>query len=392
MLTPACVVGRSRSTRFGYTRVVSVCASGRSNGRVQKPSFDRLDRFVDDRRPTTTSQQRRLLGVERIDDASGYGFVAKTRIEPDTTLVSVPLERIIVGVDDDQQPVPWNVQMVEQLLYRLYNGTADAWMDALPGFVDLPFLYWSAEEVARLGDGHFIEEVQTLAEFVTSAGVREYLSAFDWEDVLWAFSMVHSRSFVCSQGQHLFAPLIDMANHSDDPNATVRLTFDVDRCQGQQALEEIAPPSTSSGERSVFELVTTRDVRPGEQVCISYGSQPNDVLLLYFGFCLPSNRNDAVVFTERDVAGVVGRDAGAGDAAGGRYFVTREGVDPGLAARLPSADAFSALCRRKLDQLRAIDDAIDDAGASSITPRAQAAAFYRGNKIALLNTMLETLS
>ena len=385
--------GASASTsspRVAPSRHITRAFGPRAAGRAQLPDVDRLYKLTND---STT----RHLSVEHIDEHQGYGFVASTYIDQDTTLVSVPLEKIVVGIDTDNANVPWNVQMAAQLLEMLYSGTAEAWMDALPGHVDLPFLYWSADEVAQLADENIIGEIEALAAFVRSDGVRDYLSGYDWKDVLWAFSMVHSRSFLYEQGQHLFAPMIDLANHDSDPNATVRLLFSVDRCQGLQALEEIAPPrpSVSTGDRSVFELVTTSYVQPGEQVCISYGAQPNDVLLLYFGFCLPDNPHDAVTFTDRDVADVV---AGATGDVADRFFVSREGMDPRLSARLPSEASFAELCRRKLDHLRAIDDSFKataptaSTASTASTQRAQTAALYRANKIGLLETVMSLLS
>ena len=245
--------------------------------RQQRPDVDRLCRLVSSAQTQfQTAGTQQLLDLKLIDDDQGWGFVARADIEEGETLVSVPLSETIIGVDDPDMEVPWNVQMARQLLEKLYSGAAEAWMDALPVHVDIPFLYWSDDEVAQLADPGIIEDINTLREFCLSAGVRDHLSEFEWDDVLWAVSMIHSRSFVYAEGKHLLCPLIDMANHADEPNATVNLSFNTDSCQGQEAVDEIAPPthslSPSVGEQSVFKLVATRDVRTDEHVTISYGT------------------------------------------------------------------------------------------------------------------------
>ncbi len=54
---------------------------------------------------------------------------------------------------------------------------------------------------------------------------REVLDAmnYQWPDLQWALSVLHSRCFTMgSPALHLTAPGIDMANHTFTPNATVR--------------------------------------------------------------------------------------------------------------------------------------------------------------------------
>ena len=384
--------GRRRSLPMARNRLMRTCAR-RKNVREQAPDYRRLRGMVgtthDDPSP-----RRQLADIQRIDDDQGWGFVACCDIAESQTLVSVPLSETIMGIDDAGME-PWNVQMVEQLLQRLYGGTAEPWMDALPTHVDLPFLYWDDEDIARLGDPAIIAEIVTLRDFCGSSGVRAYMSGYDWEDVLWGFSLVHSRSFVYSEGKHLFSPLIDMANHDDAPNATVKLTHSPDRCQGQVATDEIAPrpPRPTPASSGVFELFATRDIAAGEQCTISYGAHPNDVLLLYFGFALPSNENDAITVTIEDLQAVEGfTDT---DEAGGddRFIITWQGVDPRLLERVVSPTALAELCRWKLDQFLDIERRESDADLEpGCKDRRRAAACYRRSKIELLQNAVASLS
>ncbi len=46
---------------------------------------------------------------------------------------------------------------------------------------------------------------------------------YEWPDLQWALSVLHSRCFTMgSPALHLTVPGIDMANHTFTPNATVR--------------------------------------------------------------------------------------------------------------------------------------------------------------------------
>lgn len=89
----------------------------------------------------------------------------------------------------------------------------------------------------------------------------------------WALAAVTSRAFRVRGPEYPAAmlPLIDMCNHSFEPNAKIQ--------------------GTSSG---TLAMVTTREVAAGEPILISYGALPNDFLLLDYGFIIPDNPYDTV--------------------------------------------------------------------------------------------------
>ena len=391
------VVLRSRA---GRTR--RVCAG--KGAREQVPDVGRLQRMVshgDDQ----DDQDDHLIDIRRIDDEQGWGFVACCDIDEGQALVSVPLSQTITGLDDPGMALPWSLQMVEQLLVRKYEDSAEPWMDSLPVHVDLPFLYWHDDDIARLGDPAFIREIVSLRAFYRSSDVRAYFSEYDWEDVMWGVAMVHSRSFVYSEGKHLFSPLIDMANHDDVPNACVRLVFSPDLCQGQVATDEIAPPRPivdSAEPCGVFELRATRAIKAGEQVSISYGAQPNDVLLLYFGFALPCNEHDLVTVTLEDLDVVKGfaepsDPSEPSEPGNDRFFITKQGVDPRLLERVASPSALADLCRWKLDQLLDVERKEHEGLApprkeDCEADRRRTASCYRKSKRALLEHAVKSLT
>lgn len=68
--------------------------------------------------------------------------------------------------------------------------------------------------------------------------------------------MLQSRCFFeATAGRHMAVPGVDMANHSYQPNATVRLVHSPAACQGLDALEEVAPVAAAAACPSFFQLV-----------------------------------------------------------------------------------------------------------------------------------------
>ena len=66
-------------------------------------------------------------------------------------------------------------------------------------------------------------------------------------------------------------PLVDMCNHSFQPNAQLR-----------------------AGPGKAVSLVALTALAPGEPVLISYGKLSNGFFLLDYGFTIPGNRHDRI--------------------------------------------------------------------------------------------------
>jgi SET domain len=147
----------------------------------------------------------------------------------------------------------------------------------------------------------------------------------------WACAMVSSRAFclVGKAGLKLvcMVPGHDLANHSHESNIQFRM------------LE-----STSSNEPA-HAIVTTRPVARGEQLCLCYGKEKsNDILLESYGFIVPGNINDRLEL------GASGRWTGFGDVASDTAMLTpllvrcllRLGV--AVAGASPSESAIATIC------------------------------------------------
>jgi SET domain/Rubisco LSMT substrate-binding len=297
-------------TKSSYKARIHVQSSNAASQIIQSQSL--LQWLV-----TTQGASPPDLKVERTfrGEDLGYGLIATQQINPDDTILSVPLSSAITseGASEDE----WSIHMAEKILHAIKHGENTPWLDALPKNINLPWLYWSPEEVAELQDSDTITEaynlrtifdtaVQKLCNENTSNGVVERSNSADVQyrpaEVAYALSLVHSRSFL-SSGIHVWVPGVDLCNHNGNSstgngaNAIVRCIHNPDTCQGAAATEEIAPPQVNSTPRpSVFELVAgEKGISKGEEVTISYGSWPNDVFLLFFGFIPKENDNDSVV-------------------------------------------------------------------------------------------------
>ncbi|KAK9815507.1 hypothetical protein WJX72_004787 [[Myrmecia] bisecta] len=163
----------------------------------------------------------------------------------------------------------------------------------------LPHIQFSDEELHACQDNDTIREALAMraSHQASFQVVKGQLSSMgmDQEDWDWAVAVLHSRCFTEGPAAtHMVVPGVDMANHSLTPNATVRCVHSPDACQGQSAVEDVCEAPEMQPSR--FELlVGDEPIRATEEVTISYGSWPSDVLFLFFGFVPKANPHDAVV-------------------------------------------------------------------------------------------------
>ena len=276
-------------------RIVSYSTRPAQHPLQQKPS-DNFIKWAQAQNALERSDAK--VKLQNFGGNLGWGLVANMDFNPGEEILSIPLEKTIRAADDDGC-LPWSVSMAQKLLNDLYKDDKDrklsSWTAAMPNFVDIPWLHWNEEQIGLLEEPTIIKEVKamkTLRDFAI-----EYLGQYHRDDVVWALSMVYSRTFI-SQGQHVLAPAIDMVNHdSIEPSATVRIVHSPDMCQGMEAQAEIAPilPSKTN---SFFNLLASSDrggIKKGETITISYGNWPNEVFLLYFGWVPEHNPHDNVV-------------------------------------------------------------------------------------------------
>jgi len=288
------------------------------------------------------SESNDKVEIIEMDDDCGYGLVASQNISEGEVILSIPMSLANSAMESEANDLPWNVEMVSNILKRMSNEDSQwaSWIQSMPSSIcDLPWLVWTDSQIQELQEPNIIEDVYAMQQLRDSA--LAYFQEYEEEDVIWAFSMVSSRSFIHNM-LHISVPFIDMANHRFEFNSRVQANFSPNACQGQMAHDEIAPvEDIDHKEQSTFDLVAYEDIEMGSEVTISYGNHPAEVFLLYFGWVPLENPFDQyILFRDEhecvngvlDVLGRSGSDQNLVKFEGGydRLFVTTEGADPRL--------------------------------------------------------------
>lgn len=221
-----------------------------------------------------------------ISAQAGFGLMATTPLQPEHILLTIPMSKCISSSKEE-----YSIYMVDEFLSNMHG--LRPWVSTLPSSVSLPWLYWTDEEIEELQDEDTIVEIYSLREKVLKHPFfQSIVSKYGIDQSLWALSLVHSRSFTYTTGtgtRHIWVPGVDLCNHSlSNPNARVQIVHSSNNCQGRAALEEIAPlDDLQCADESQFQLVVGADGIPaGDEITISYGQcWPNDIYLLFFGWC-----------------------------------------------------------------------------------------------------------
>jgi len=299
---------------------------------------------------------------ERAKTFGTRGVAAVRDLAPGETLLRVPWRLVSESSADADADADgrdaWSTSMGMEILEELYGGDDDGrrtWLMRLPKPAPAtPPLHFDDDELAAIEDDAVEAEARAVREAHERAvdGCSDRLEAIGKtrEDLRWATAVVHSRVFTrrdpsAKRATRLLVPGVDMFNHdSERYNCIVRVVTSPDTCQGAQATDEIAPSMSTStrDEEKYFELVVDPDgetIEAGDELLISYGSFPNDVWLLYFGF-IPrdTNPNDTFALFPEGVDDLV-----------------RHVVDAGFLASVSD------------ERIRALRECLDDDGRRPIT-------------------------
>ena len=258
----------------------------------------------------------------------GWGLVASRDVKRDERLVLLPEKlQLTYGFHDRDATPPWLAALIEQVPEDLWSarlGLALLRERALgPRSLFVPYVnllpavhrglpaFFRPEAVAAMQYPPAVEQVKRRGRFLVSfaagplsaatsggpgageAGARDRHASerdagatspsdaasstdalpFSGLDVSadalgWATACASSRAFRVAGPDHppSMLPLIDVANHSFEPTATVRPAFG----------EGVG--------RGAVELAARRDVAAGEPVTLDYGALTNDHFLLDYGF------------------------------------------------------------------------------------------------------------
>ena len=248
----------------------------------------------------------------------GWGLVASRDVKRDERLVLLPEKlQLTYGFHDRDATPAWLAALIEQVPEDLWSarlGLALLRERALgPRSLFVPYVnllpavhrglpaFFRPEAVAAMQYPPAVEQVKRRGRFLVSfaagplsAGARDRPASerdggattspsdaasstdalpFSGLDVSadalgWATACASSRAFRVAGPDHppSMLPLIDVANHSFEPTATVRPAFG----------EGVG--------RGAVELAARRDVSAGEPVTLDYGALTNDHFLLDYGF------------------------------------------------------------------------------------------------------------
>ena len=232
----------------------------------------------------------------------GYGLSTGRSIAAGDKLIFLPKSAILTynleGGDDhpglvtliNQVPEDlWGAKLGLRLLReRCFGQSSSFWpyISALPsGIHGLPIFY-DGPTLKALQYPYLIDQVLKRCQFLAEFSVK-YLEPAAVEDPStfnsqtpdinafgWSLAAVSSRAFRVYGPRNPagLLPLIDMCNHTFDPNCKVRL---------------------ASGGLGV-DLVAIKPLDAGTPLTLCYGELPNDFLLLDYGFVDPTNPYDAV--------------------------------------------------------------------------------------------------
>lgn len=181
----------------------------------------------------------------------------------------------------------WGAKLALQLIAQRLLGPDSRFspfVSALPrGFPGVP-LFFGREALAAIDYPPVTQQVVKRCRWLSdfSKQVLEGLPGtpedpfggcrVDLNAMGWALAAVSSRAFRTRGPAHPAAmlPLVDMANHSFDPNV------------------EVLPVEGGVG------LFARKKVSAGEPLLLSYGKLSNDFLLMDYGFVVAANPHDAV--------------------------------------------------------------------------------------------------
>ena len=275
-------------------------------------------------------------GVKVEFGARGRGLFAAERIRAGSHILAVPREEwitpdavrrrapssLIRQVNDVDARIGGEGRVAAATLTTLALLAREK--EVLPYMATLPA---DAPDVPSLWTG---ERLKALAGSPAKAGAEQFKAlttavhgalrlAVPCDDFLRLSCLVRSRAIsskASAEDGFTFAlvPGLDLANHSHEPTAF----------------------KTPRG-ADVLQLVTSKDLGPGDEITISYGDLDNGRLLRVYGFAQQKNRHDFVVIAREDLAHYRGGRAPPPEVAGPDVLAIDSPLPPNALARLRAA-------------------------------------------------------
>lgn len=237
-----------------------------------------------------------------------YELVAADNIEAGEQILSMPLSLtlaldptpeqsalpvefadltpIIDAIPKDAAPL-WQLPLALRLLSERVKPTLSFFepcIQLLPVVHPFVPIFFNRDQISQLQYAPLIQQINKRAKLLhslppiiqtqRSKGCDPFnAEQIDASTIGWSLATVTSRAFALHHDlPHLtrrMLPLIDMANHSFDPSASI-----------------------SFGESQRLELTAVKSIQRGEPITLSYGALNNDNLLLNYGFVVDDNPHE----------------------------------------------------------------------------------------------------
>ncbi|KAJ4710065.1 Histone-lysine N-methyltransferase [Melia azedarach] len=248
------------------------------------------------------------------NEANGLGLVASQDIPKGSLLIALP-DHIPLRFESDSgdgadsvlanlaRQVPeelWAMKLGLKLLQERAKVGSFWWpyISNLPETYSVP-IFFQGEDIKNLQYAPLLYQVNKRCRFLLDfekevghalVSLKPNDHPFEGQDVGasslgWAMSAVSSRAFrlhgkKLSDGTRnkipMMLPLIDMCNHSFNPNA--------------QILQEEDAKNTEL----LIKVVAETEIKENDSLLLNYGCLSNDLFLLDYGFVIPSNPYDTI--------------------------------------------------------------------------------------------------
>lgn len=272
---------------------------------------------------------------------TGRGVYSKINIDASDPLIELPFSCLITiaTIDDDLEfknifkesidqlttgQIAFQCLLALYLVYLRHHNKYTEYIDSIPTEFTTPF-YCSKQELMVLPDVIFQEVFDQNSEIKLNYGkfasvlndkqctcnCGDNLSVvFNLDSFKWAYFVVNSRSVYIddkalrqiSASSKLFkilsnkpnialAPFLDLINHSDKvPETKPQLSI------------PLSALSLSSKPDLTYQIFTNTNIKKNQQIFISYGTLDNTTLLSDYGFTIPNNQHDRIIFTFNEMS------------------------------------------------------------------------------------------
>ena len=409
--------------RVPLSACLSIAYAAGGDGRVSTPEIP-----GDDDAGASATWPRLVGGVRRAaaaaEAAAEEAALAEADDEDDG---GRPMSSASSGAADEVEALTWDVLLALGVMDAL-AGDGGAWwaeysgaLFPAPESVSLP-MCWSPKLLDALRHSSVSEAARAqqlrlrmlYAPFCAAPAVEGAANGGAPSYMQWAFACVRSRAFrltartggeggggesgtassSASSAAATFAlvPFLDCANHSERPNAAYRLVGGGGDDQADDDSNNNGGNSGGGSPQPFVELVALAEVKPGDEVCLSYTGPPpapatNRLLMAQYGFVPtggnPRDRYEELkfgAFSLRDPkrqGGTGGGVSSVAAAAGFRLRAVQGAVgDSVFLSALKGEDPYAFAALKSLPLARDEEDAAAAATAQGLPLRPE---FSRGS-------------